>query len=296
MYDYKNQKRDIESEREKLLDGLKELESSFKLSSLPSSSADIKKKEYDTRTLEDIKEQAISLLDDYKNTSKQVIENDYEGQKKILSDDITTQKESEKSKKEQVASYIESAKQQTSDDALKRGLARSSIVVNQLNAFDNKQIEEFKKIDEEIASNVSKLESEINLLNLKKQNALDNFDITYAVKLNEKISELTNEVQKYNDEVLEYNNKIAEQERAYNDSVKKAQDERNREVYEFLAAYGGKVLDSRLSSYRADYVIDYLDSLSSSEALEVLKDNEEIKIALGDGYDKVISYFENKGK
>ena len=300
MYEYKdyiNQKSSVESKRNELLEGLKEIDSAFKLdTATPSSSADIKMKEYDNRTLDDIKEQAVALLSDYANTSKNSIENEYEEKAKNLSSQIESEKESGAQKKQNVSSYIENAKQSSSDDALKRGLARSSIVINQLNAFDKQQIEEFKKIDEDIANNLSRLHDEIGLLNQKKQTALDNFDITYAVKLNEKISQLSNEAQKYNDEVLEYNNKIAEQERAYSDKLKKEQDERNRDVYEFLNDYGGNVLESRLSSYRADYVINYLDSLPRLEALAILTDNEEIKTALGDNYYKVVSHFENKDK
>ena len=238
MYDYKdyiNQKSSVDSEREKLLNGLKDIDNAFKITSVePSGNSSIKLKNYDTRTLEDIKEQAVALLNDYANSTKNSINEDYENQALSLTNQIEKESESKEKKKQEVASYIDNAKQSTSDDALKRGLARSSIVINQLNAFDNKQIEEFKKIDETIASNISKLEGEIELLNQKKQNALNNFDITYAVKLNEKISELSDEVQKYNDEVLEYNNKIAEQERSYYDKIKSEQDERNREVYEFL--------------------------------------------------------------
>ena len=245
-------------------------------------------------TLDDIKEQAVALLSDYANTGKNSINEEYDAKVDSLSKQVDKQKSSEGERKKEIASYIDNAKQSVSDDALKRGLARSSIVINQLNAFDDKQIEEFKKIDEDIASSVAELESEIELLNQKKQNALNNFDITYAVKLNEKISQLTSEVQKYNDEVLEYNNKIAEQERAYYDKLKSEQDDRNREVYEFLNEYGGKMLDSRLNSYKADYVISYLDSLSKQDALAILSDSEEIKSALGDDYEKVFSHFKNK--
>ena len=278
-----------------IVKSIKKINDSFGLVDLPEYSApDFTRLENIDKSQTDIENEAKLSLEGYKNSSLSDIDSSIENQRVSLEKNRDTLKKSKEDAVNEVSSSYNAIRNNASNDALKRGLARSSIVINQLNAFDNKQIEEFKKIDEDIASSVAELESEIELLNQKKQNALNNFDITYAVKLNEKISQLTSEVQKYNDEVLEYNNKIAEQERAYYDKLKSEQDDRNREVYEFLNEYGGKMLDSRLNSYKADYVISYLDSLSKQDALAILSDSEEIKSALGDDYEKVFSHFKNK--
>ena len=294
--DYINQKAVAEVDKNSLVEKLKEIENSFKVTASNNGRGELSKKEYDTRTLDDIKEQAVALLSEYENKSKNSIDSEYENKASELKKELESSKEDEKAKKEEIATYIENVKQNASDDALKRGLARSSIIINKLNAFDEKQIEEFKRIDEEIAANVEKIESELALLNEKKEAALNNFDITYAVKLNEKISELEKEKQKYNDEVLEYNNKIIEQEREYADKLKENTEERNREVYEFLNEYGGNMLTNRVNSYKADYVISYLDSLPTGKAIQVLSDGDELKSALGDSYQKVLDYFKGKLK
>ncbi len=170
MYSYKEHKGQDETklEKDKLLKHLSEIESAFKMSAGNENTADIKKKEYDSRTLDDVKSEAIALLADYQNGNKQSIASDYNGKKEVLNDSVQTSQEQSNKRKSDIESYTKNTKQSASDDALKRGLSRSSIVVNKLAAFDENQIDQFNAIDKEIGNNISKIETQIGLLEVQK--------------------------------------------------------------------------------------------------------------------------------
>ena len=103
-------------------------------------------------------------------------------------------------------------KQDASSDALKRGLARSSIVINVLDAFDKGYIEEINKINNEIQSKITSLEGQKSLLDEQRQSALNAFDINYALKLSSKIDDINKELYEQEQKVIEYNNQIAQKE------------------------------------------------------------------------------------
>ena len=100
---------------------------------------------------------------------------------------IEKAKESSKKDKQEIISAYTSAKNEAKDDAIKRGLARSSIIVNTLASYDKGMLENLESEAKELESAISGYESERNLLEEQKNSALASFDIEYAVKLQDKI-------------------------------------------------------------------------------------------------------------
>ena len=186
------------------------------------------RKETIKKTDDELRGEAESSLAEYAKAQKDAINNTTD--KKISSFDgkeesLRAQSELDKA---QLQNFYNAYKRNAENDALKRGLQRSSIVINNLNAFDKELVEKLINIDKTLGENIASINDKINTLNEERQKALDEFNITYAVKVNDKINALKEDLQAKNDEILEYNNKIAQIEAQYKANAQK----RNQQVDE----------------------------------------------------------------
>lgn len=257
----------------------------------------LEKMEFTKPTNAEIKQNSENLLADYKNTSIQNINNEY----KLKEDELFSNKQSlinsTENTKNQLNTYYDNAKANAESQALKRGLARSSIIINQLDAFDNEKIKDYKVLDEELSGQINAINFELNGLSSQKQAALNNFDVAYAVKLQEKINELTAELNKKEAEVIEYNNEISLQEAKFNKDVDELASELNKsninEVYDLIdlyGKYGQNVVEKVKSDQLYNTAKQFLSGLTKEEISLVLQD-EAFKQKVGSVYDKLVLEF-----
>ena len=141
----------------------------------------------------------------------------------------------------------------------------------------------------ELSSKILEIEKEEKDLINKRDTALANFEIEYAVKLQDKIDELTNEITKYNNQVTEYNNKLKEieekrrleHEKQYANAVKE-NEERNQEILRFLSKYGKGSYSVYAQQQKINAINEFVNSLDKQTALEVMLEDDEIKNVLGE--------------
>lgn len=231
---------------------------------------------------EKIKEQATNELRDYKNSSVDKINSESEDKKNRLNQSKNDLKNTFDEGVESLNSYYESVKEKTSNDALKRGLSRSSIVVNKLDAFSDEQLKNFNKLNEEYSSNINSINFELQSLESEKKKALNNFDIEYAYKLNEKISNLTDDLNKKQAEVIKYNNEIAEIEADYEikyaelkKQVEKSNKEHDYDLLELTTKYGENTVNNFKKVKSVEMINDYLKMLEKADAKNILVENEK---------------------
>lgn len=243
----------------------------------------LQRKEYVTKTDEDIQKEAENALSSYEKAQKDAINDKIDAKLSALNgaeDKLRAQSEIEKV---ELKNYYNAYKRQAENDALKRGLQRSSIVINNLSAFDKELIQKLISVDQKLGQDISDLNDEIASLNEDRQTALDEFNLTYAVKVNEKIKELKQEIQDKNDEILEYNNKIAQIEAEYKADAKKKNQQIDEdyidEVYKYFNSKD--TIDAFKSGESIKAVEKYLNSLSKEDALSELTNNSFIKDILG---------------
>ncbi len=249
------------------------------------------------KTSEDIENEAKNSLAEYKNSSVNSIEEDIENQREKLETNKQTLSDSKDSTIEAVKTNYASAKKDASDDALKRGLARSSIAVSVLDAFSKDEIDELNSIEKKYSSSINELNFELNALDAQKKKALDDFDIAYAVKLNDKISSLTSDYNKMQQEIIEYNNKIAEKEKDYLDKYNSLVADIQSDNYsnatkkaELYNKYGTKFI----STYTKNQIYSVLDDFFANKSKEQIKtvlDDENMKTALGSNYDDILKRY-----
>lgn len=281
MYQYTFSKEDTDALTDKtkkyseLLDSFKDVDKKY--SSQDNGSLELKEMTFTKPTDEEIKKQAENNLYDYKETGIQGINDEYTEKQNSLENQISSTLKSGDEKKTEAKELYSSLKQDASNDATKRGLARSSIVINVLDAFDQNMIKEYNKINEEISSTVDSLNNQKALLNEQKQNALNSFDITYAVKLSEKIDEINKELLEQEQKVIEYNNEIAEKEAEYEQKRK----ENALDYADYVSEYGVKELEEIKQNEKYMLAKDYFMSMPKEEALKELESNRVFNAELG---------------
>lgn len=249
---------------------------------------------------EKIKQDSITELEDYRNSSINNINKEYENKGKELEknkeDLYTTTSELKDSVKQSYAT----AKENASNDAIKRGLARSSIVINTLDAFNNKELETYTQIDKELTNNINAINFELNALVSSKEEALNNFDIEYASKLTEKINQSTEKLREAQENVIKYNNQIAEKEAEFNQSVAELENKINNSTWDkekdyakFISDYGINVVNRVKNDMLLNTAKSYFASLSKREAAEIVTKYPEIIELLGeDNYKEILNMYE----
>ena len=200
--------------------------------------------------------------------------------------------------KKKIDLYYDNARQQTSDDALKRGLARSSIVINQLDAFNKDELKTFEALEKDFNNNLNAIDFEINSLTKQKEQALADFDIAYAVKLNDAINNLNTELSKKQAEIIKYNNDIAEKEKEYlNNYNKLVNDIKNKNIdkdvkmIDLTAEYGEKVVSNYRKNILNNIVNSYFAGMDKNEVLSILQNNDDLKSALGSYYQDILDKY-----
>ena len=192
---------------------------------------ELTKKEMPTITEEQIKEDAKAEADaDYKTKLDQLT-NEYQN----AVSDTNSQKKTVEEKYGQAVletnTQYDHAREMAENDALRRGLARSSIVLLQLSQIEQSRAGELSQIQTKLQESLLELESQLNLLSQEKEKAISQLDLNYAVELTNSINDKIAELEKTRNEVLEYNNEIAEIEHKYNIQV----DEKRQEILQDTA-------------------------------------------------------------
>ena len=257
-------------------------------------SLDLQKQKFEAKSSEEIEKEAENSLYDY-SKSKDAIENDYTEKETAIDEDLKETKKSAISSKESLKSAYEEVKMDAENDAIKRGLARSSIIVNKLAKYDESMLSKFAEIEKDYAETTNKLTSQKNLLLAQKQNALDSFDIAYAIKLSDKINSITQQLQEKEKEVMEYNNKMEQLEKQYNldmlkqyasDLSKVKQD--NLDYMEFVSKYGENGVETLKAKEKYNLAYEHLMSLGKEEAMLELENNPIYKEQLKGNYETLI--------
>ena len=241
------------------------------------------------KSSDEITQLAKDSLKDYYTSNVNNINSTKKSEIQDLENSLKTQTQNANLLKESVNKNTEEVKQQASNDALKRGLARSSIVINQLNAFDNAKLEEYNKIDKELTNSVNLINAEIANLNTQLEKALQEFDITYASKLNQEINNRTQELAEKQAEITKYNNEIAQIEAEYNKEIQSYNNDLNQQDFknsmqlnEFVAKYGAAALSTVKNNEKYEHAFAYFSTMPVDQAVEEINKNEsKLRAQLG---------------
>lgn len=133
-------------------------------------------------------------------------------------------------------------------------------------------LDEYSKIDKEVGAKIDSLTTQKELLSTAQENALNSFDIAYAVKLSDKIAEINKQLNEQEQTVIKYNNEIQEKEAEY----KQKQKESALDYVTYIEKYGTEGIQKAKQDEKYIYAENYFMSLPKQEAIEELKNNTYI--------------------
>ena len=197
-------------------------------------------------------------------------------------------------KLKEIETLYDAAKQSSSDDALKRGLACSSIIVNKLSALESEKTKLKADTSAGLIDSLNGIDNKINELETKRMDALDEFDLVYAAKLGEEIQKQKEERQKRLDEIIKYNNSLKKQNAEYGLDYAKTDSALNSDLFEKNAEIAENDLVTKLLQqvYQQKYTVisDYLYNMDVRDAVKDLENRKSYYMEqLGkNGYDKMV--------
>ncbi len=252
--------------------------------------------EYEAPSDESLRMKAENELNDYLQNGEKSIKNEYDAKEKSLNDAKSSSEMQFNDSRDKLKSAYEQTAQALSNDSLKRGLARSSIALNNQAEAGNAYMQNVNDLIKQRNERIAEIDNELNSLSGQLQSALDSFKISYAAKLTQKINELKGEREKNKQEAIKYNNSIASRE--YEDRI--AKEERDKDAYkdEIQRQKSLKELRDSLPDYQKkrlereffDKAVEILDSLPREEAQKLFNGSSIFKDNLSDYYYYTLYY------
>lgn len=246
------------------------------------------------KTQEEIENLAKSQVESQYNTSKGKSNQSF--QNKI--DDIIQSNQSiiEKNQenKDQINSYYDNSVKETENQALKRGLARSSIVIGELASIEGSRANELSKLLTSYQSALDENQKKIQDYEVQKQQAIDNLDIQQALAIEEKISSLTEEYNKARKEAITFNNNVEKLEAEYKLDLDKRKQEKEQTALKIDKTYGTDYIEQEIQQKQYDFLEQYFDSLEPNYALNLLLTNKNFKTVLKSNYSKLYQHIAKK--
>lgn len=191
--------------------------------------------------------------------------------------------------KSEIEDAYDNARITAENDALRRGLARSSIVLKTLDGIEENRADALVKVSLNYQQKLQTLESEINSLNTELQDALQSFDLLKAVNVTEAVEEKIAELKEKQQEVLEFNNKVKQMELAQAEKINKLKADAETQKNALAKEYEG-IAERERQSELVGLVRNYLNTLSKKEAIEILTYPGEIDDILGERFAEI--YYE----
>lgn len=228
------------------------------------------------------------------DSGKKTIEDDYAKKIDMLTNEKEERHEKSKANQEYINQTFDNNAKTVSDQALKRGLARSSIIIGQIASVESQRAKELTEEMNSVNKKFAEIENEVKNLNAEKETALDNFDLAYAKKLEKAISDKREELEKQKQEIIEFNNKVDELEAEYKISLDKQKQAKAKSNMEMKEKYGYTPNELKAADEKYNYMIAYIDTLSKQEAISLLLNDEKIQKLLGDKFMSVYAYARNR--
>ena len=241
-------------------------------------------KEYVAPTKEETETKVTQTVTPLYDAKMQTVKDENEFEQRQKEDDIDLIYQRAKESLGEIDKSYAKSKESLSDEAIKRGLARSSIVASQLADLEKAKLGAQTEILNKRDSDVGKKDQEINDLKVKLYNKFAELNGEKAIDIATRMDELFKEYAAKQEETLKYNNELR-QNRAdmIAEAMSKGLDlsEQNSEEYKKM------IVDKTKSMY------SYYYSFGKGASEEMQKDKDFIIEHLGKkGYETLLRYFE----
>lgn len=254
--------------------------------SLPSTT--LKEWEYTPPSDEQLAVSAENSLADYKLDQENAIKANSDSTRNELVSKRNEYVSKLNSELENLYSTYRQASDNIDSDVLKRGLARSTIATNSKSDLEKSHATAVAKTQNEYGTVIAELDADIASTQSKLETALNDFNLTYATKLAQKLDELKSERAEQSEKVLKYNNEVKKDQAELDANKLKTESS----LYSDALDQATKInLDSlseekRNEVYKAVYekMNSFLASLSKEQAKSELANQKLYRQHLSDYY------------
>lgn len=234
-------------------------------------------------------EQAESGLSGYRTENEKALKEKAENEKAALGSAREEYVSGLESGKTELESSFNAAKQNVDNDVLKRGLARSTIAVNAKTDVEKQYLQSAAALAKEYGAKIDDIDAQLSGLSSKYETALNDFNLSYAAKLADKITELKSERAKKQEEVLKYNNDVKQKQAELDIARKKAESDLYSEKIDQndkLSDLDNLSAEQRAKVYEAVYdkMDTFLSGMSGSDAKREFLNHSFYRENLSDYY------------
>ena len=183
----------------------------------------------------------------------------------LQSQEATKKAETQKDKLEKTYDELD---KKASNDAIKKGVQRSSIISEKIKNLSKSKIQEVLNVDNEVADTLYKNNTQIKNLEEEYKKSIANLQTAKAVDVQEKLNDLIREQDKKIVEIINYNN-----------AIKKEEERQNKELENIYSIEGKEKVDA-LERDKLTKVLNYFFSIPKEQALKELEE-PDMKELLG---------------
>lgn len=241
----------------------------------------------DDTTDDELKERAEAEINRTDADQKESLTRETDGKIESLREKAQAENEALGVRKAEIERRYDDAKKDASDEAIKRGMGRSSVIMNLLKTYDGEKLGKVIASENAATAELKAIDDEIERLDGELKSTLEKMDMESAFKINARLDELKAERKKTNDDVLKYNNTLAEKLAKYHDELESSD-------------YGKRIIGAAREQSNAYYdqmvkmLVTYYSGLTADEAKEDFKNGDYSSIFSPSAYKKVKTYVESR--
>ena len=185
-----------------------------------------------------------------------------------------------------INSYYDASVTAAENQALKRGLARSSIIIGQLDGIEKSRAGELSSSAANLAKTLSDIDANLNSLEAKRNSALESLDLEYASEVQTEIEKAVSDLNKKKQEVIDFNNKVKQLEGEYGLKKEKQKASIKQAENEFRLKNGMDVDAGYDDATRTKmmYCLEYLNGMKRADALKKLTSDNMFAYYLGNAW------------
>lgn len=231
---------------------------------------------------DELLDKAKESLDELYNSKKEKIRNKTETSVDSLEEEIGDYQNDRARAQNKLTSRYEKAAEREKEDFAKKGISHSSIANLSAKALSSDYQRASKELDAGYDRKVQAIEAKINKLNAAYTDAMKNYEISYAIELEDKLDSL----KKKRDQLVKTYEKEHQSDRKEAYDLYLAEEAKRNRDYEIA---NGDYLDEKKENYqeRYDYLVGALAGEKASLVKQFVKDNEDkLKEYLGLYYDR----------
>jgi len=236
----------------------------------------------DNRSEEDVKNEVADIINEkYVNKTQEITakaQDDIDSTNKKITQNVVEKNEKDANINKIYDKYINNMENQ----ALKRGLARSSIIINQIDGIESERAEKLNKSAEDYSTKLSELEDDIVAIRANLKENLSMLELEKAKEEKTMLDTKLTELSKLKKQIADFNNNVEKVQAEYELKRRKQELDNQKNIEEIINSDAEQ--DKRKAAESDQYTLIYytLKKLGKDQALKELFSNEKYADYLGD--------------